>query len=164
MDAWPINEQKRCFALERKEKKLKRKPIRLPFCFVQLCFKAQAYDFFIGRFELQYPHEADCAPVHLTSVVRIGAPQCGQVPGNKSVRWMGSTGGAGGDIGIGIGMGSTGGGGGFCGHCGVADLKSPSKMMLRPIRIRMPGHQCPQKNRMASPINQKALRKDLHGW
>jgi len=76
---------------------------------------------------------------------------------------MGSTGAAGGDIGIGMGIGSTGGGGGFCGHCDAVPLKSPSKMMLKPIRIRMPGHQCPQKNRMASPINQKALRKDRHG-
>ena len=93
----------------------------------------------------------------------MGAPQCGQVPGNKSVRWMGSTGAAGGDIGIGMGLGSTDGGGGFCGHCGAVALKIDSKTMLKPIRIRIPGHQCPQKNRMASPINQKALRKDLHG-
>jgi len=113
--------------------------------------------------ELQYPHEADWAPVHLTSLARIGAPQCGQVPGSKSVRWMGAAGaaaGVGGDIGM--GLGSTG-GGGFCGHCGVAALKSPSKRMLKPTRIKMPGHQCPQKNKMASPINQKALRKDLQG-
>jgi hypothetical protein len=81
-------------------------------------FRTQAYGFFIGRLESQYPQEADCMPVHLTSAGRIGAPQCGQVPGNKSVRWMGSTGGAGGDMGMGIGMGlgSRGGDGGFCGH------------------------------------------------
>jgi len=76
---------------------------------------------------------------------------------------MGSTGAAGGDIGIGIGIGSTGGGGGFCGHCEAVPLKSPSKKMLKPIRMRMPGHQCPQKKRIAKPIIQNAPRNDLHG-
>jgi len=67
---------------------------------LRLCFiLIQDYCFFIGRFELQYPHEADCAPVHFTSAGRTGAPQCGPVPGNKSVQWMGFTVAADGDIG-----------------------------------------------------------------
>ena len=52
------------------------------------------YCFFIGRFKLQNPHEADCAPVHFASAGRTGTPKCGQLPGNKSVRWIGSAAGA----------------------------------------------------------------------
>ncbi len=51
-----------------------------------------AYSFFIGRFEPQYGQTADCFPVHFTSSERIGPPHCGQVTGNRSTRWMGSTG------------------------------------------------------------------------
>ena len=141
------------------------KEARSGFLLFCLTFRTQVYNFFIGRLEEQYPHEANCAPVHFTSLARTGAPQCGQVPGKRSMRWDGCAGAGGGVIGMGIGMGlgSRGGVGGFCGHCGVAALKNPSKRMLNPTRMRMPGHQCPQKNRMANPTSQKALRKDLHG-
>src|SRR5258708_19818327 len=50
------------------------------------------YSFFIGRFEPQYGQAADCFPVHFTSSERIGPPHCGQGTGNRSTRWMGSTG------------------------------------------------------------------------
>ena len=119
------------------------------------------YGFFIGRFESQYGQAADCFPVHLTSWERIGPPQCGQVAGSKSTRWVCSTGavaivgGAGGGIYVA-------GGGGFCGHSRLESRKSELKTMPNPINTKMPGHQCPRERNIARTINQKPPRNP-HG-
>ena len=61
-------------------------------------------------------------------------------------------------------VGGAGGGiwGGFCVRCGISSLKSAPKTMLNPISTKMPGHQCPRKNRIARMINQMPPRKP-HG-
>ena len=108
-----------------------------------------AYCFFIGRFDPQYGQAADCAPVHFTSEARIGPPHCEQVTGNKSARWICSTGAgsglgaAGGLTGINVGAGGLFGSGGR-----VSSWKNDPKMMDRPINTKMPGHQCPFENIM----------------
>jgi hypothetical protein len=52
---------------------------------VLLFYEHTDYDFFSGRFELQYGQAADCLPVHLTSWERIGPPHWEQVAGSKSL-------------------------------------------------------------------------------
>ena len=108
-----------------------------------------AYPFFIGKFDPQYGQAADCVPVHFTSDARMGPPHCEQVTGSKSAWWKCSTG-AGSGLGVaggvtGINMGAD----GLFGSGGrVSSWKNDPKMMDRPIRIKMPGHQCPFENSM----------------
>ena len=121
------------------------------------------YCFFIGKTEPQYGQAADCFPVHLTSWVRIGPPHCGQVAGNKSARWRGSTG-----AGVTSVAGAEGGVGNFTGGrswggCGEESRNSEPNKMDNPIKIKIPGHQRPPRKKKANRNNQKRPPNGLHG-
>ena len=117
--------------------------------------------------EPQYPQVADCEPIHFTSVARAGPPQLGHVAGNKSARCPPLTGAAATGVttsGL-LGAGEAGGKGVSSTSpakvCGTGIFQTASSTMFKPINIRMPGHQCPVRNRNPRPISQIAPLREL---